>query len=51
MRMFQIIAAVILALAIFAVLKVMGFILKIALGVALVGFVAGLVMAWVFMRR
>ena len=51
MRMFQIIAAVILALVIFAVLKVMGFILKIAVGVALVGFIAGLVLARIFARR
>ena len=51
MRTFHIIAAVILALVVFAVLKVMGFILKIALGVALVGFIAGLVLAWVFARR
>jgi hypothetical protein len=51
MRTFQIIAAILLALAIFAVLKVMGFILKIAVGVALVGFVVGLAVAWFFARR
>ena len=51
MRMFQIIAAILLALVIFAVLKVMGFILKIALGAALVGFIAGLVLARIFARR
>jgi hypothetical protein len=51
MRTFQIIAAVILALIIFAVLKVMGFILKIAAGVALVGFIAGLVLARFLARR
>jgi hypothetical protein len=51
MRTFQIIAAVLLALVVFAVLKVMGFILKFALGAALIGFVAGLVLARMFARR
>ena len=51
MRSFQIIAAVLIALLIFAVLKVMGFIVKFALGAALVGFIAGLVLARMFARR
>ena len=51
MRTFQIIAAVILALIVFAVLKVMGVIIQFALGAALAGFVIGLVIAFKFSKR
>jgi len=51
MRTFQIIAAVILALIVFAFLKVMGALIQFALGAALVGFIAGLLLARMFAKR
>ncbi len=51
MRAFPIILAVFLALIAFAVLKVMGFIIKFAAIAAVLGFVAGLVIARMWARR
>lgn len=51
MRTFEIIAAVILALMVFAVFKIMGFIIKFALGAALAGFLVGLLVARMLARR
>ncbi len=51
MRVFPIILAVFLALVAFAVLKVMGFIIKFAAIAAVLGFVAGLVIARMWARR
>lgn len=51
MRAFPILLGIFLALAVFAVLKVMGFILKFAFVAAALGFVAGLVIARMFDRR
>ena len=51
MRSFQIIAAIILALIVFAVLKLLGFLIKFALIAAVFGFVAGLLVSRLFIRR
>lgn len=50
MRTFEIIAALILALIVLAVAKVIGLVLKFAFFAALLGFVAGLVLARMFRR-
>jgi membrane associated rhomboid family serine protease len=50
MRSLELLVAVILALIVFAVLKVMGVIIKFALFAALAGFIAGLVLARVARR-
>jgi membrane associated rhomboid family serine protease len=42
---FEIIAALLLAVAVFVVLKVIGLVVKFALGAAVLGFVAGLLLA------
>ncbi len=51
MRAFPIILAVILALVAFAVLKVLGFLIKFALVAAVLGFIAGLAIARLFARN
>jgi len=51
MRAFPIIIGIFLALTAFAVVKVMGFIIKLAFAAALVGFIAGLLLARMFARR
>ena len=50
MRSFEIIAALLLAAILFITLKVIGFVLKFALIAALVGFVAGWLLARAFRR-
>jgi hypothetical protein len=50
MRTVEIIAALVLALIVFAVLKVIGLVVKFALIAALLGFVIGLVLARAFRR-
>ena len=50
MRSFEIIAALILAVVIFFVLKVLGLLIKFAAIAALLGFVVGLVIARAFRR-
>lgn len=50
MRVFEIIAALALAAIIFIVLKVVGLVVKFAFIAALLGFVAGLVLARSFRR-
>jgi hypothetical protein len=50
MRTLEIIAAVVLALVIFAVLKIAGLVLKFAFIAGLAGFVAGLLIARLFRR-
>jgi dolichyl-phosphate-mannose--protein O-mannosyl transferase len=51
MRVFPILLGVFLALIVFAVLKVMGFIIKFAAVAAALGFVAGLVIARMLAKR
>jgi membrane associated rhomboid family serine protease len=51
MRTFEIIAALIVAAIVFVVLKVLGLLIKFALIAALLGFVAGLLLARLFRRR
>lgn len=51
MRTFEIIAGLILAALLFIVLKVIGMVVKFALIAAMLGFVAGLVLARAFRRR
>ncbi len=51
MRAFPILAGIFLALVLFAVVKVMGFIIKLAFAAALVGFIIGLLLARFFARR
>ena len=51
MRAFEIIAAVILALIVFVVLKIVGLVLKFALIAAALGFIAGIVLARMFRRK
>jgi len=51
MRAFPIIVAFFIALVLFAVLKLLGFLVKFALGAAVLGFVAGLVIARMLARR
>ncbi len=50
MRLFEILAALLLAGILFIVLKVIGLVVKFALIAALLGFVAGLVLARAFRR-
>ena len=50
MKSFEIIAALLLAASLFILLKVIGFVLKFALAAALVGFVAGWLLARAFRR-
>ena len=50
MRTFEIVAALIVAFVAFAVVKILGLFLKFALGAALLGFVAGLLLARLFRR-
>ncbi len=51
MRAFEIIVAVIFALAAFMVVKIAGVVIKIALAAGLIGLLAGFVMARLFRRR
>jgi membrane associated rhomboid family serine protease len=51
MRAFPILLGVFLALAVFAVLKVMGFLIKFAAVAAVLGFAAGLVIARMLAKR
>jgi hypothetical protein len=51
MKSFEIIAAIALALVVFFVLKVIGLVVKFALIAAVLGFVAGLVLARTFRRN
>ena len=51
MKSFEIIAAIALALVIFFVLKVIGLVVKFALIAAVLGFVAGLILARTFRRN
>ena len=51
MRTAEIIAAVVLAVIVFAALKVIGLVVKFALVAAVLGFIAGLVLARSFRRR
>jgi membrane associated rhomboid family serine protease len=50
MRTFEIIAALVVAVIVFFVLKVLGLLIKFALIAALLGFVVGLVLARAFRR-
>ncbi|MBC8036913.1 MAG: hypothetical protein H7X89_06830 [Rhizobiales bacterium] len=50
MRSFEIIAALLLAAILFIILKVIGFVLKFAAAAALVGLVAGWLLARAFRR-
>ncbi|HVU20838.1 MAG TPA: hypothetical protein VHE09_08920 [Rhizomicrobium sp.] len=50
MRTLEIIIALIVALAAFVVLKVLGFVIHVALVVAAVGFIAGYLIARMFRR-
>jgi membrane associated rhomboid family serine protease len=51
MRSFELIAALFLAAIVFVVLKVVGLVIKFALIAAVLGFVAGLVLARLFRRK
>ena len=51
MRTAEIVAAVLLALIVFVVLKVIGLVLKFALIAGLLGFIAGLALTRAFRRR
>lgn len=51
MRTFEIIAALIVAAIVFVVLKVLGLLIKFALIAAVLGFVAGLLLARLFRRN
>ena len=51
MRTFEIIAGLVVAALLFIVLKVIGMVVKFALIAAILGFVAGLVLARGFRRR
>jgi multisubunit Na+/H+ antiporter MnhF subunit len=50
LRRFEIIAGLLLAVILFAVLKVIGMVIKFALIAAVLGFVAGLLLARAFRR-
>jgi multisubunit Na+/H+ antiporter MnhF subunit len=50
MRAFEIIIALVAAVLVFAVVKLLGLFLKLALVAALLGFVAGLLLARLFRR-
>ena len=50
MRIFEILAALLVAAILFVVLKVIGMVLKFALVAAALGFIAGLVLARAFRR-
>ncbi len=51
MRMLEVIAAVILGLVVFVVLKIIGLVVKFALIAAVLGFVAGLLIARMFRSK
>ena len=51
MRAFPIILAFFIALVVFAVFKILGFFLQLAMGAAVIGFLAGLAIAIWWSRR
>jgi multisubunit Na+/H+ antiporter MnhF subunit len=51
MRALEIIAGVVVALIVFVVLKIFGLVLKFALIAAVLGFVGGLAITWMFRSR
>ena len=51
MRTFEIVVAILLAVALFAVLKIIGLVLKFAIIAAVLGFFAGLLIARLFRSK